>query len=188
MSPVTTWKIKRHAEGKDSDCSPKLETFSSYEKRSRTQEQRELGARVEPPEKSGNSAPRTHTQTWLIGDQQGGHAPGCLFLATAPSERSLHVCSHKVGQTGTSQDPWQLTSTGRSPGEQDTAAFETSWSNPVPHVTGQKAACALCQVTLDPLWTSTPRLFIAHLAIRKEWWAMSLGVSFYLFIFWSVWV
>lgn len=44
MSPVMTWKIKRHAEGKDSDCSPKLETFSSYEKRPRTQEQRELGS------------------------------------------------------------------------------------------------------------------------------------------------
>lgn len=39
-----TWKIKRHAEGKDSDCSPKLETFSSYEKRPGTQEQRELGS------------------------------------------------------------------------------------------------------------------------------------------------
>lgn len=35
-------KIEGDAEGKDSDCSPKLEAFSSSEKRPRTQEQREL--------------------------------------------------------------------------------------------------------------------------------------------------
>lgn len=42
MSPVMASKIEGDAEGKDSDCSPKLEAFSSSEKRPRTQEQREL--------------------------------------------------------------------------------------------------------------------------------------------------
>lgn len=73
MSPTIALKVTWNTERNDGDYSPKLEAFSSHDKRPRTQEQEDPGSHSKPPGKTQNSAPRSSTQTPLIEDWQGGH-------------------------------------------------------------------------------------------------------------------